>query len=123
MIIIFYIFIIYRQQLCNQRKNFFHNVETNNKGILHLQDVRGAWRSISGPRLWIPEFTRESQVGRCVSRVLVLCLTLQGANCFSLCFERCIACSLLVPHSFPLLCEVDVSYETPPFNSVLCFLP
>ena len=54
---------MYWQQLCNQRKMFSHNVETNNKGILHLQDVRGAWRSISGPRLWIPELTGESQVG------------------------------------------------------------
>ena len=30
---------------------------------------------------------------------------------------------LLLPHPFPLLCGVDVSYETPPLNSVLRFLP
>ena len=30
---------------------------------------------------------------------------------------------LLLPHPFPLLCGVDVSYETPPFNPVLRFLP
>ena len=27
------------------------------------------------------------------------------------------------PHLFPLLCGVDVSYETPPFSTVLCVLP
>ena len=31
--------------------------------------------------------------------------------------------SLILPHPFPLLCGVDVSYETPPLNSVLRFLP
>ena len=27
------------------------------------------------------------------------------------------------PHLFPLLCGVDVSYETPPFSTVVCVLP
>ena len=27
------------------------------------------------------------------------------------------------PHLFPLLCGVDVSYETPPFSTVLRVLP
>ena len=31
--------------------------------------------------------------------------------------------SLLLPHFFPLLCGVDVSYETPPFSPVLRVLP
>ena len=30
---------------------------------------------------------------------------------------------LLLPHPFPLLYGVDVSYETPPLNSVFSFLP
>ena len=30
---------------------------------------------------------------------------------------------LLLPHPFTLLCGVDISYETPPFNPVLRFLP
>ena len=30
---------------------------------------------------------------------------------------------LLLPHLFTLLCGVDVSYETPPFNQELSFLP
>ena len=30
---------------------------------------------------------------------------------------------LLPSHLSPPLCGVDVSYETPPFSSVLCFLP
>ena len=29
---------MYRQQLCNQRNFFSHNVEMNNKGILLLDD-------------------------------------------------------------------------------------
>ena len=29
----------------------------------------------------------------------------------------------LLPHRFPLLCGVDVCFETPPFNLVLRFLP
>ena len=31
--------------------------------------------------------------------------------------------SFLLPHLFPLLCGVDVSYETPPFSPVLRVLP
>ena len=34
-----------------------------------------------------------------------------------------IASSSSFPHLFPLLCGVDVSYETPPFSSVLRVLP
>ena len=30
---------------------------------------------------------------------------------------------LLLPHPFPVLCGVNVSYESPPFNPVLRFLP
>ena len=30
---------------------------------------------------------------------------------------------LLLPHPFQLLCGVDISYETPPFNPVLRVLP
>ena len=31
--------------------------------------------------------------------------------------------TLILPHPFPLLCGVDVSYEMPPFGAVLRFLP
>ena len=30
---------------------------------------------------------------------------------------------LLLPHPFPLLCGIDVSYETPPFSPVFSFFP
>ena len=32
----FFIYIMYRQQLWKQRKNFSHNLEMNKKGVLHI---------------------------------------------------------------------------------------
>ena len=50
-------------------------------------------------------------------------------SCQDLSFEeRLEECDLTIllssfPHIFPLLCGVDVSYETPPFSTVSCVLP
>ena len=43
------LYIMYRQQLCNERTIFSHNVEMNNKGILHfyIREETGAQRTLT----------------------------------------------------------------------------
>ena len=50
-------------------------------------------------------------------------LSLKSFRCIFALADRSMSILLLHPHHFPLLRGVDVSYEMPPFNSVLRFLP
>ena len=63
--------------------------------------------NIVGVSLAIPMNLRDC----IISAVLLRCMKVKQYKYF------------LLPHPFPLLCGVDVSYETPPFSPVLRFLP
>ena len=51
------------------------------------------------------------------------CMVSSGSSCFTNCCFYLIYNYIFFSHLFTLLCGVDVSYETPPFSTVLCVLP